>query len=211
MRHMLIHSGRGGRRALSVLEVLLGSMIVSVVMFFLFQVVIMLARESRVGVVQAEVSLRADMIQDKLFNILRHVSYNNIVQFSNTDAVPGQSGATKAFFYRIIFRKDEFSPYQELRFDPVTKKLVYDPDRSSTSTGDEVDLNADETNFSFGRLDYVWFGCGLQPGGLPDNSIILTQFAISDHGEARKSYRNQTDENSWIQTNRSFGVFIRNK
>ena len=171
----------------------------------------MLARESRVGVVQAEVSLRADMIQDKLFNILRHVSYNNIVQFSNTDAVPGQSGATKAFFYRIIFRKDEFSPYQELRFDPVTKKLVYDPDRSSTSTGDEVDLNADETNFSFGRLDYVWFGCGLQPGGLPDNSIILTQFAISDHGEARKSYRNQTDENSWIQTNRSFGVFIRNK
>ena len=55
MRHMLIHSGRGGRRALSVLEVLLGSMIVSVVMFFLFQVVIMLARESRVGVVQAEV------------------------------------------------------------------------------------------------------------------------------------------------------------
>ena len=199
--------GAGSRRAMTIVEMLLSAIVVGVVTMFLIRVVVLMGREYRVGIVQAEVNMRADMIQDRLLDYLRHVSYSNVVQFTASDAVPGQSG-TPVFYYRVIFRKDYESPDQELKYNPNTKQLTYRPDTSVS--GNTVILNPSQ-KMEFSTLDYVWFANGMQPGGVPDNSIMLVQFSVSDHGLARRAYRSVTDKNSWITTNRSYGIFIRNE
>ncbi len=201
---------RNGRRSMTIVEVIIASTIVTITLGFIYQAVILIAREYRVGLIQAEINARADMIQDNIFSKLRHVSSSNIVQFSPSDIVPGQTAnnVTTTWYHRIIFRLSDEEPFQELRYDPTTKKLIYNPDRNTSNN--EVDLTQGNIEMEFGELDYVWFGNALQPGNLPDSALILVELSVSDHGKARQSYRNVSNESTWIKSNKSFCVYIRN-
>ncbi|MCX7625431.1 MAG: prepilin-type N-terminal cleavage/methylation domain-containing protein [Candidatus Sumerlaeaceae bacterium] len=198
---------RGSRRGLTLVEVVIASAIAVFVsagiVFLLFTV----ARQQRVAFIEAQVARRADRIQDKIMEILRRASRNQVVPFSVSDAVPGQPSGKEVFFYRIIFRSGDNQPNQQLRFDPSNRSITYDPDLSVAN--DEVRLDQAFANSPLTRVEYVWFAQGVLPTGSPDNSLILVQLEVNDQGLARRSWRNPANRANWIIATRTFAVNLR--
>ncbi|MGC8741810.1 MAG: hypothetical protein ACP5UB_10180 [Candidatus Sumerlaeaceae bacterium] len=195
------------RRALTIVEVLIAS---SIALFISLAVVYLLwsaARQQRVAFVEAQVARRADRIQDKIIEILRRASRNQVVPFSVGDAVPGQPAGKEVFFYRIIFRSGDNMPNQELRFYPATRAIVYDPNIAVANN--EVRLDQAFANSSLTRVEYVWFAQGVLPTGAPDNSLILVQLEVNDQGLARRSWRESTNRANWVIATRTFAVNLR--
>lgn len=194
-------------RGLTLVEVLVASSIAvfvaAAVVFLLFTV----ARQQRVAFIEAQVARRADRIQDKIIEILRRASRNQVVPFSVNDAVPGQTSGKEVFFYRVIFRSGENQPNQQLRFDPTNRSIIYDPDLSVANN--EVRLDQAFANSPLTRLEYVWFAQGILPTGAPDNSLILVQLEVNDQGLARRSWRNPANRANWVIATRTFAVNLR--
>lgn len=207
MMRIMLHDRHRSRRGLTLVEVLvalsIGLFVAGAVVFLLFTV----ARQQRVAFIEAQVARRADRVQDKIMDILRRASRNQVVPFSVSDAVSGQSSGKEVFFYRIIFRSGENSPNQQLRFDPTTRAIIYDPDINVANN--EVRLDQAFANSQLTRVEYVWFAQGILPTGAPDNSLIFVQFEVNDQGLARRSWRNPAKRANWVIATRTFAVNLR--
>jgi prepilin-type N-terminal cleavage/methylation domain-containing protein len=195
------------RKGMTLVEVIIASAIAVFVTAGVVFLLFTFARQQRLAFIEAQVARRADRIQDRIMDILRRASRNQVVPFSVSDAVPGQPSGKEVFFYRIIFRSGENSPNQELRFDPTTRAIIYDPDRSIANN--EVRLDGALAGTSLSRVEYVWFAQGILPTGAPDNSLILVQLEVNDQGLARRSWRDPTKRANWVIATRTFAVNLR--
>jgi prepilin-type N-terminal cleavage/methylation domain-containing protein len=195
------------RKGMTLVEVIIASAIAVFVTAGVVFLLFTFARQQRLAFIEAQVARRADRIQDRIMDILRSASRNQVVPFSVNDAVPGQPSGKEVFFYRIIFRSGENSPNQELRFDPTTHAIIYDPDRSVANN--EVRLDGALSGTSLSRVEYVWFAQGILPTGAPDNSLILVQLEVNDQGLARRSWRDPTKRANWVIATRTFAVNLR--
>ena len=195
------------RKGMTLVEVIIASAIIVFVTAGVVFLLFTFARQQRLAFIEAQVARRADRIQDRIMDILRRASRNQVVPFSVSDAVPGQPSGKEVFFYRIIFRSGENSPNQELRFDPTTRAIIYDPDRSIANN--EVRLDGALSGTSLSRVEYVWFAQGILPTGAPDNSLILVQLEVNDQGLARRSWRDPTKRANWVIATRTFAVNLR--
>lgn len=200
------------RRGMTLLEIVFATMIVATTGTMTAWLIIAAAREQRLGFLEAQVYERADRLEDHIFRILRRASRSNVVPFSTVDLVDGQPEGNEMYYYRIIFREASNGSNQELRFDPETHQLIYDPDRAVAD--DEQRIDAPLNSSTQTQLDYLWFAIGMKPGGAPDASLILVQFQVSDRGSARGSYREDTVTTSgihptWVTSVRTFAVNLR--
>lgn len=193
------------------LEILVASTILALLAGSITSLLIGVSRQQRLSYIEGRVYQRADALQDNIMSILRAASRNDVVPFSPADAVEGQAADSQYMYRRIIFRKGFNQPNEELRFDPATHQLTYDPDLSKT--GDEVRLDAPNDKSKVSRLEDCWFAAGMAPGGIPDSSLILVQLQVSDVGLARNSYRKTADtavgRANWVVSARSFAVNLR--
>lgn len=194
-------------RAMTLVEIVIGAAIAAVLGVAIVYLLVNVARQQRIAFIETQVAKRADLLEDKIMDILRNASRNNVVPFSVSDAVPGQVSGQEVFFYRIIFRSADNAPNQELRFDPTTRQLIYDPDRSVANNEQRLDGAVGASNLT--RLEYVWFASGILPTGSLDNSLILVQLEVNDQGLARRSFRDPTKRSNWIIATRSFAVNLR--
>ena len=209
MRSTKIIFGRSGR-GFTILELAISAIMASSLVAIVLWLLISTAREQRVTFIEAMVLQRAALIQDRITDILREASRNNVVPFSAADVVAGQ-GTTPIFYTRLIFREGLNQPNQELRWDAANRRLVYDPDRNVANN--EQNLDIPQSNTVETRLEYVWFAVGRLPGGAPDSSIVLVQFEVSDAGRAKSSFRNAADtaagRTNWVRSTRNFAVNLR--
>ncbi len=195
------------KHALTIVEVLIASTIAVFISVAIVYLLWSVARQQRVAFIEAQVARRADRIQDKIIDILRRASRNQVVPFSVSDAVPGQPSGKEVFFYRIIFRSGDNMPNQELRFNPTNRSIVYDPNINVANNEQRLDQAFANSNLT--RLEYVWFAQGVLPTGAPDNSLILVQLEVNDQGLARRSWRNPSKRSNWVIATRTFAVNLR--
>ena len=198
---------RRRNRGMTLVEIIIAATISAAVGAVVVWLLLAVAREQRLGFIEAQVMARADRLQDKIIETLRAGSRSNVVPFSVADAVPGQTSGREVFFYRLIFRSVENGPNQELRYDTTKHELVYDPNRAISNNEVLFDSTLAKTPLS--RLDYVWFARGIRSTGIPDSSLILVQFEVSDRGLARRAYRDSSLRTNWVVATRSFAVNLR--
>lgn len=198
---------RSPLRGFTMLELIIASTLATLIAGSMIWLLISIVREQQVTMVEGRVYRRADMVQDRVTNLLReNASASNVLNFSSTHAVPGQTGQN-IFFYRLYFREGQNMPNQSIYFDTNNNELMYDPDISSNGDEERVDLGF--RNTSSATLDHVWFSHGMRPGGIGDNSIIMVNLEVTDNGYGKKSFRDETDELNHISCSRSFAVNIR--
>jgi type II secretory pathway pseudopilin PulG len=192
---------------MTLVEIIIAATISAGVGAIVVWLLIAVAREQRLGFVEAQVAARADRIQDKIIETLRAGSRGNVVPFSLGDAVPGQTSGREVYYYRLIFRSADNAPNQEMRYDPIAHQLTYDPNRAVAN--DDYKFDSTLANSTLTRLEYVWFARGIRASGIPDSSLILVQFEVTDRGLARRSYRDSSSRTNWIIATRSFAVNLR--
>jgi len=181
-------------------EVLIASAIGAIVSAALMILLSIMAREYRLGIVRQRVFENADRVQDHITDLLQSASRGAGILLS--DPIP----PSYAFYHRIIFRTGVGAPNQQLQYNPVTKKLTYDPDISVN--GDEITIGF--KNDPIAKINDVQFRAAMQTGGLPDSAIILVNVTVSDNGYAMTPYRsNLSDPVNWITNTRSFAVNLR--
>jgi type II secretory pathway pseudopilin PulG len=194
------------RRAFTLIEFIIAAGIAVLIGATVMWLLVAAARLQREIYVETKVNERADRIQEEVMRILRRASRQNVVQFSSSDAVPGQ-GANPVFYYRLIFRQNDNAPNEELRYFPDTRRLRYDPNRAVANNEVAVEGNLATSNLT--RIEYFWLASGIQPTGAPDSSVILVQFEVSDAGRTKRSFRNTADRRNMILATRSFAVNLR--
>jgi len=193
------HSGtfdQGQCRAMTFVEIIIAAFLTTLVALSVMSLLIITAREEKVGYVRQRVFENADRLQDRVTVLLQDASRNAGVYYADP---------VGSFYRRIVFRSAIGAPNHELRFIPNTKTLIYDPNMAMT--GDEIALGF--PNDSIAQIVDVRFRSALQTGGITDSSLILVIIEVSDKGYAMKSYRDATDSVNWITSTRSFAVNLR--
>ena len=197
LKNLNIRHLRGkNRRAFTLLESIISIAIFTMVGIAEVSLIVMTARIHNEGFVEMLVFKHADYIQDRVTGLLQGGSRESGVFFADPDG---------AFYRRILFRQSMDSSPQELRFDPNTHKLTYDPDVSIPNN--EVTIQYQGAQLA--QLDDVCFRAAMKIGGIPDNSVLLVQIRVSDHGKGRSSYRDPHNEYNWITSRRHFAVCLR--
>lgn len=193
------------RRAMSLVEVMIGATILGAIGASIMFLMVSTARRSYVSTVEYQVNQYANLLQDRISVTLRSSSRRHgVLAYSPTDD-------SKIFFRSIRFKKTELSnppdPVRELTYDLDNKTLNYDPD--ITENGDEEVWGLGKQGGDRITLDECMFRRGMKPGGIPDSSTILVYLEVSDHGKARQSFRDPDDEFNWITATRAFAVNLR--
>lgn len=194
------HFAWGRRQAFTMLEVLIASLIGSVLIAVLMTLTVDEAREQRIGMIQQLAFEEADHIEDRCINLIKAGSRQSGVVMGNP---VGSS------YRQLIFRVPDGGGgfvASSLTYDPDRKRLTYLPNTQTGAGAEELVKAGDQT---FAKLDDVRFSTGLQNGNIPDSGIILVSFQVSDHGYARQTHARADNPASWITSTRSFAVNLR--
>jgi hypothetical protein len=180
---------------MTLVELLIASSLSIMVVGALMSLMLVTARQQRLGLVEQRAFAQADQMQDRIAFLLRGAS---------RDAGIFLGDPSGAFFRRIVFREKSGAVNQEIRF--AAGQLIHDPNLAAS--GDEVVLGGGDTAALTTLLD-VRFQTGMKAGGIPDSALILVTVEVSDEGRARRSYRDGTDPANQIDVTRSFAVNLR--
>ena len=186
---------RTSKQGFTLVEVLIAATIGVLVMGAVMGLMITTLRDQRLGLVQQRVSEQADRVQDQVTELLKYGSRDAGVFLADADG---------AYYRKVVFRQETGAANQQLEYDPDDMTLTYDPDLSK-SGGEKVF----DTSSSMTTLDRVRFVTGMKVGGIPDSGVILVEIEVSDHGFARKPYRDPSNEANWVVSSRSFAVNLR--
>ncbi len=202
------------RRGFTLLEMLIAisvsSLVVPVVLFLMLQT----ARDQRQAFVEQRVFQHADRLQDRLQEIFRgsHQS-NNQIFYPGASRQAGilMTAADGMFFNIVRFYADDPTlatvPQQQVAYDGTTRELVYDPNLAVG--GNEQIINLAEGPEAITSLDWVRFRVAQKDGGIPDSSLILVDFQVSDHGYAKRVTHDPNDPVNWIISHRTFAINLR--
>lgn len=196
-RHEIPENFHGSKqKAFTLVEVIISAFLITIIGAAAISLMIMITREQRVGFVEQRVSENADRLQDRITERLREASREAGVFYAEP---------TGPYYHRIVFREGVGAANQEFRFDPDTATLTYDPDVNEDNDKEIIGFGND----SIARIDDVKFRSGMKTGGIPDSAIILVVVEVSDHGYAKKSFRDTTGKANWVMSTRSFAVNLR--
>ena len=184
--------GRGG---FTMIELMFAAVIGLGVMAAMMQLVLMVARDQRLGLVEQSVFTRADQVQDSITQLVTYSSANAGVFLATPDG---------AFFHRLVFRTAVGAANRELVFDPDDQTLTYDPNIAISN-----DHRVVARSEGLARLVSVRFRAATKIGGIPDSSVILVELEVSDEGLGRRSWRGDADEADWVTSTRSFSINLR--
>jgi len=189
-------------RGVTLVEVLFASSISLMICLALAYLMLAVAREQRVGRTEHLVNQYADHVQDRISYRLRNASRRHGTHLSDP------TDSTNTFYYTLDFEKamlsDPPEPMERFRYDPDTKALTYDPDTSVSGNEKTIAPKGVATT-----LDNVRFHWATTPEGIPDSSTIIVLVDISDHGYARRPFRDGADPTNWISVSRTFTINLR--
>ena len=181
---------------MTLVETVIASFIFTIIGMGVVSLLIITAREQRVGFVEQRVFEEADRLQDRITRILQGASRDAGVFFDHEEG---------AYFRRIVFREGIGKANQSLYFDKQSHILEYDPDMSISGNEKKLGMPGE----SIALPDMVKFRSAMKTGGIPDSAIILVVVEVSDHGYGKSAFRDISEKTNWIMSSRTFAVNLR--
>ncbi len=188
----------------TLVEVMIASILTTMVVLGVMYLMRVTAREQRVGFSQHQVIEYADRVQDRLTSLMQGASREAGIFFSESEG---------AWYRKMVFREAIGQANQELYFDSDEQVLVYLPDRNNPD--DKEYLGFGHANMSasdpVAKLLDVRFRAGMKTGGIPDSGVILVEFEVADMGRGRLNAAEDGEDNmsSWIISTRTFAINLR--
>lgn len=189
-----------GRLGFTVIEMLIGSTAGLFVTGIALVLLVESAKEERRGLADATVEQYASSLEGKIVQILRTMSASQGVAFSS----PARDSSGRLLGYQSVIMghgpAPDF-PREEVRFDPATGSVVYDPDRAVADN--ELTL-ASRNNWALVRQ--VLFTPSLKPDGTVDNALVNVVLHVDDGGASHRAENTPNPASIW----RTVSVRMRN-
>ena len=182
-------------------ETMVGSTVGALVLAGLIPLIWAVGVEQRQTTADALLQQRVNQAQDRVVALLRSMSATESVILGNP--VSGAGGVSA--YRKVILARGVAPDYprEEIYFDPVTQKLIHDPNRDVANN----DIPLAESD-ALAAITDVYFYPSMKHGGIPDGSTLNVWMEFNDQGSAGRSNPDGTRKHTTVV--RTFAVCFRN-